>query len=196
VNLTPEEAARLVGAAAGGDSAAWERLVDAYSGLIWTVARNHRLDARDTGDVCQTTWLRLVEHIDRLSEPGRVASWLVTTARRESLRIKARSRRTVLIGDPTDLEAAARTPAEPEVDANLLRAEQERVIREALEQLPDRQQELMRMLMADPAPSYEEVSATLGMPVGRIGPTRMRCLTKLRRLVDTDGIEVAAARSS
>src|SRR3954463_10271046 len=97
--LSPEESAELVRAAAGGDARAWERLVDAYVGLIWAIARNHRLGMSDAADVSQTTWWRLIEQIDRRHDPSRVGAWLATTARRECLRVLGRANRNVLLAD-------------------------------------------------------------------------------------------------
>ena len=198
--LTPEDAAALVARAAGGDANAWDGLVAAYGGRVWTVVRSHRLDSRDAADVAQTTWLRLVEHVDRLSEPSRVAAWLVTTARRESLRVLARSKRTVLVAEHVEIPAEGPS-FEDDVDASLLRLAREEALRDALAQLPARQRELMSMLMAEPAPSYEEISAALSMPIGSIGPTRMRCLSRLRQIlaasgICADGIHAELERSS
>ena len=89
------EVAELVRAAAEGDQAAWNGLVDRYNGLVWSVARSHRLSMADASDVVQTTWLRLVEHLGRLQDPERVGAWLATTARRESLRALRHSARQV-----------------------------------------------------------------------------------------------------
>jgi RNA polymerase sigma factor (sigma-70 family) len=195
MSLMPEEAAWLVKGAAEGDRSCWESLVDAYGGLIWAITRNHRLSQGDAADVSQTTWLRLLENIDRLNEPGRVGAWLATTARRECLRLAARRKRTILVADENDLELdPIRSPA-VELDDGLLLAERDQALRAAFVTLNPRCQELLRLMLLDPAPSYEEISAALGMPVGSIGPTRGRCLDKLRALVKDSGIESASARS-
>ena len=186
VRVTPEEAAELVHAAAAGDRRSWERLVDAYVGLIWAITRSYRLSDSHAQDVTQTTWLRLVENIDRLSDPARVGAWLATTARRECLRVLRQSRRQVLLGAPEEFEAIESD--DEGVDFDMLRAEQGEVVREALEQLPPRCQALLNLLMLDPPPSYDEVSAALGIPIGSIGPTRGRCLRKLRDLIGERGI--------
>ncbi|GAA3397447.1 hypothetical protein GCM10020369_77670 [Cryptosporangium minutisporangium] len=195
-NLAPEEAAMLVSAAAGGDRSAWDALVDAYGGLIWTVARNHRLSSGDAGDVSQTTWLRLVENIDRLSDPSRVGAWLATTARRECLRLLGRAKRTVLSGEELDPATDRLRLATPEADAALLAAEQEAEMRSAFGRLTPRCRELLQLLLLDPAPSYDEISAALDIPIGSIGPTRGRCLEKLRGIVEGTGINPATAGSS
>lgn len=195
MSLTPDEAAVLVKGAAEGDRAAWEKLVDSYGGLIWAITRNHRLLHGDAADVSQTTWLRLLENIDRLTDPGRVGAWLATTARRECLRVAARRKRTVLVADEGDLDLDPLRAQAPELDDGLLLAERDKALRAAFESLNPRCRELMRLMLLDPAPSYEEISAALDMPVGSIGPTRGRCLDKLRALVKNSGIESASARS-
>lgn len=185
--VSPERAAELVDAAAGGHGWAWEELVDAYVGLIWAITRSYRLAEGDAHDVAQTTWLRLVEHIDRLSDPSRVGAWLATTTRRECLRVLRQAKRQVLLPEWDDLDAVELDA--DAVDLALLREEEDLTVRRAVDQLPPRCQALLGLLMLDPPPSYEEVSASLGMPIGSIGPTRGRCLRKLRQLVDDAGIE-------
>ena len=115
--------------AAEGEQASWDRLIDRYGGLVWSVARSYRLSADDAADVSQTTWLRLVEHLGRLREPERLSAWLVTTAKRECLRvIRSRSRDRVL-----DLEGLARTtPDEPPPDSRLIALERSAVLMEAV----------------------------------------------------------------
>lgn len=181
MRLEPEQAADLVERVRGGDQHAWDALVDAYVGLIWAITRNYRLSLSDAADVSQTTWLRLVEHIDRLQDPGRVGAWLATTARRECLRVLRLTGRQVLVTDDNDLDR--RDPEEVPVDFLLLQREQGEEVQRAMALLPERCQQLLRILLVDDAPSYEEVSAALGMPIGSIGPTRGRCLEKLRLLL-------------
>jgi RNA polymerase sigma factor (sigma-70 family) len=193
VSILPEQAGALVRRAAAGDRIAWEELVDAFAGLIWAIARNHRLSDGDSADVSQTTWLRLLENIDRLAEPSRVGAWLATTARRECLRVLGLANRHLLVDDEARLDVP--DAAVPDLDAGLLLAEREEAVRVAFEQLPERCQRLLRLLMLDPPPSYEELSAALGVPIGSIGPTRGRCLKKLRDLVEEAGIEGRLARS-
>jgi RNA polymerase sigma factor (sigma-70 family) len=178
--------------AAEGEQASWDRLVDRYGGLVWSVARSYRLGADDAADVSQTTWLRLVEHLGRLREPDRVSAWLVTTAKRECLRvIRSRSRERVL-----DLESLDRVNAgDPPLESRLLAAERSALLMEALGRLNDGCQRLLRVLMASPPPSYDLVSEALGMPIGSIGPTRARCLGHLRRHLAEFGITQAGGGS-
>jgi RNA polymerase sigma factor (sigma-70 family) len=95
--------AELLQRAAAGSQDAWDEIVRRYERLVWSVARAHRLDAADAADAVQTTWLRLVEHLGAIHEPDRLAAWLATTARRESLRLAGRRRRELGQGDDDDL---------------------------------------------------------------------------------------------
>ena len=176
------DVARLVRRAAEGDRWAWERLVDQYARLIWAMTRDFRLVESDAADVAQATWLRLIEHIDRLEQPARVGSWLAVTARNECLRSLAARKKVVLADDEVTLEGTDRH--EPEVDERLLADERAEVVRAALARLPRRSQRLLQLLMADPPVSYAEISDQLGLPVGSIGPTRGRCLAQLRGLLE------------
>jgi RNA polymerase sigma factor (sigma-70 family) len=176
------EVAELVRAAADGDQAAWHGLVDRYNGLVWSVARAHRLSTVDASDVVQTTWLRLVENLGRLQDPERVGAWLATTARRECLRTLRHSARQV----PT--EEVPEVSADGRVDAALLVDERDRALWQAFGGLSERCQTLLRILVADPPPSYEEIGAALDMPIGSIGPTRQRCLDRLRGLAEGEGV--------
>ena len=192
MNLTTDEAAQLVAAAAAGDRQAWEQLVDAYGRLVWSITRNHRLSPGDAADVSQTTWLRLLEHIGRLGEPGRVGSWLATTARRECLRILAKNKRTAPVGDDAVFEFAPAplAPKAAAVDNDQLATERVPAVRDAVATLPEASQEMLRLMMMEPAPSYEEISAALGRPVGSLGPSRRRCLEKLRGMLIEADIEL------
>jgi len=176
------DVARLVRRAATGDKQAWERLVDQYARLIWSITTEFKLVESDAADVVQTTWMRLIEHIDRLQHPERVGSWLAATARNECLRCLAARKRIVL--SQTDVAFDGPAEHEPEIDEGLLAAERAEIVREAMTQLPRRWQRLMELLMADPPASYAEISDELGLPVGSIGPTRGRCLARLRVLLE------------
>jgi RNA polymerase sigma factor (sigma-70 family) len=173
---------RLVRQAAAGDRKAWERLVDQYSRLLWAMTRDFRLAESDAADVVQATWLRLLEHIDRIEYPERIGSWLATTARHECLRHLAAGKKVVLMHDEeaTLGDTASR---QPDVDERLLADERAQEVRAALTMLPGRWQQLIELLMADPPASYSEISDQLGLPVGSIGPTRGRCLERLRVLL-------------
>lgn len=177
-----QDAGLLVRKAAAGDKSAWERLVDQYSRLIWAMTRDFRLPEADAADVVQATWLRLLEHIDRIEYPERVGSWLATTARHECLRHLAASKRVMLVDDH---DAAFRSTAvhQQDIDERLLAEERAEAVRDAMSTLPSRSQRLLELLMADPPVSYLEISDQLGVPVGSIGPTRGRCLERLRLML-------------
>lgn len=179
-------------AAAEGDQAAWDELVRRFSGLVWSIARSHRLGSADAADVCQTAWLRLVENLGRIRDPARVGAWLATTSRNECLRVIRRSGRQVPTDLDADLDLESNDCLTPPVDAGLLAGERDTELWNAFSRISERCQALLRLLITDPPPSYEEIGALLDMPVGSIGPTRARCLQHLRR---TAGITAAAADS-
>ena len=180
-NLASPDIAGLVRGAANGDLEAWERLVDQYARLIWSITGEFKLVESDAADVAQTTWLRLLEHIDRIEYPERVGSWLAATARNECLRSLATRKRVVLSQDNAEFDTAVAHG--PEIDERLLADERAQVVREALSHLPRRWQRLLELLMADPPASYADISDELGLPIGSIGPTRGRCLARLRTLL-------------
>jgi RNA polymerase sigma factor (sigma-70 family) len=180
-NPDTPDIAGLVRGAAAGDRQAWERLVDQYARLIWSITVEFKLVESDAADVAQTTWLRLLEHIDRIQYPDRVGSWLAATARNECLRNLAARKRVVLAHDDEVLTGVVASG--PEVDERILADERDQVVRDALSRLPWRWQRLLELLMADPPTSYADISDQLGLPVGSIGPTRGRCLAQLRVLL-------------
>jgi RNA polymerase sigma factor (sigma-70 family) len=180
-NVDTTEVAGLVRGAAAGDRRSWERLVDQFARLIWSITADFKLAESDAADVSQTTWLRLLEHIDRIEYPDRVGSWLAATARNECLRSLAARKRVILAHDDEMLTGVV--AAGPEVDERLLADERDQVVRDALSRLPGRSQRLLELLMADPPTPYAEISNEMGLPVGSIGPTRGRCLAQLRVLL-------------
>jgi len=180
-----EETSDLVAAAAAGDSAAWDALVNQYSGLLWSIARGFRLSSADAGDAVQTTWLRLVENLDRIEDPAKLPGWLATTVRRECIRLLKRGGRERLSADD-DLPDLA-DPADP-LDTHLLTEERDAALWVAFGRLPERCRVLLRALMVSPPSSYAEISAALGLPIGGIGPTRGRCLDPLRQIAAADAL--------
>ena len=172
----------LVRAAAAGDQAAWSELVERFQGLVWATARSFRLSRADAADVAQTTWLRLVENLDRIREPDRLGAWLATTARREAFR-HLRLHGRELTSDEADLFEA---PVDDPLEVALLTEERDTALWRAFAQLSERCQTLLRLLVSEDEPSYEAIGAALDMPIGAIGPTRMRCLDKLRSFVGAD----------
>jgi RNA polymerase sigma factor (sigma-70 family) len=173
---------KLMRAAAAGDQTAWNELVERFQGLVWATARAHRLSHADAADVAQTTWLRLVEHLDRIRDPERLGGWLATTARNESLRLIRLGGRE-LSSDEADV---FESPGGDAPELALLTEERDTALWRAFRKLSEQCQTLLRLLVSQDEPSYEDVSAALDMPVGAIGPTRMRCLEKLRSFVTLD----------
>jgi RNA polymerase sigma factor (sigma-70 family) len=165
--------------AAAGHSAAWESLVSAYAGLVWSVARSFRLSEADAADVFQGTWLRLVEHLGDIRDGGRLGGWLAMTARREALMLLRRSRSTV-VTDTIEDTADVLLPAP---DARLLHSEEQSALWLAFGAMSMACQQLLRVAFADPPPTYDEISTALDMPIGSIGPSRARCLAQLRGLM-------------
>ena len=170
--------AELLAAAAAGDQAAWEGLMARYLPLVYSVARRYQLSDHDAADVSQTLWLRLVEHLSDIREPCALPGWIITTTKHEALRVLTAHRRT----SPVDPVVAFETEKSdgPEPDAELLRAERHQALREGLADLGTRDRELLLILLADPPVPYAEISRRLQIPVGSIGPTRARCLNRLR----------------
>ena len=169
----------IVAQAREGVAAAWEALIARFGGLVAAIARRCRLSDADVAEVCQTTWLRLVENLDRIEQPERIGAWLATTSRRESLRIATRQ---VVVSANDLVYFIADDKADP-LDAALLRGEQEIAIRKAAEQLSPRCQRLLGLLMGDDDLPYKEIAEQLNMPIGSIGPTRGRCLDHLREIL-------------
>jgi len=170
----------LVTRAANGDRRAWDALVERYAPLIWSICRRHQLADADARDIGQTVWLRLVDQLGALRDPAALPGWLVTTTRRECRRMLCAARAPLAAGHELDPETL---PDEQAVTAeqHLLAAERHAALREALLDLPPQGQRLITLLAADPPVPYAEISARLGIPVGSIGPTRRRCLDKLRQ---------------
>lgn len=180
----------VVERARAGDQCAWDELIDRFTGLLWGVARAHRLDATSAADVTQATWLRLLENLDRIHEPEALPGWLLTTCRREALAVLRRHGREPLVRDPDPPEQAA---LDTELDLHLLEDERDAVLWRSFRRLGERCQQLLRILMSPECPPYAVVAQELGMPIGSLGPTRGRCLTTLRRLLGDSGYDFDTA---
>lgn len=180
VVMSETSVAELLAAAEGGSQVAWDALVDRYGRLVWSVVRGFRFDAATAADVSQTVWLRLVEHCGRIRDPERLPSWLATTARNEAIRASRRQAKVV----PTEFSVEVADAAAPSIDERLLDDEQLQEVLGAFDDMSPKCQELLRTLCTDPPLDYEAISELLGMPIGSIGPTRSRCLDRLRRLME------------
>lgn len=165
----------LVERARAGEQSAWDEIVERYSPLLWSICTRHRLYGADADDVAAGVWLLLVERLDTLREPAALSGWLATTTRRECLRLLRIKTRQIPVEDepvPDDEVAAS--------DEWLLAQERYQALRQAFATLPERCRRLLEMLFRDPPVSYAVISAELGIAIGGIGPSRMRCLETLR----------------
>ena len=162
-----------------GDQDAWDEVVRQYAGLVWSVARSYRLGGAATDDVVQTVWLRFAEHCGRIRQPERLASWLATTTRNEALRvIRGNTRLT-----PTAFVAETAEPTASTIEDLVTDDETLRQVLAAFAQLAEEDQQLLRLLCTVPPLDYQTIADMLGRPIGSIGPTRARCLDRLRRLL-------------
>ena len=187
--------AELVGRCRCGDAGAWGLLVKRYQRLVYTVALRMGLDAHGAADVFQTVFARLVEHLPRLSQPERLQAWIVTTAKREGLRMRQLSLRTVSMTRDADDGQGDTNPAledtladdAPGAEDQLAELQQLNLLRNGLDRLDPRCRDLLLLVFRDDDERlpYDEVARRLNIPVGSIGPTRSRCLRKLRGLVDS-----------
>jgi RNA polymerase sigma factor (sigma-70 family) len=175
------DADSLIAACVAGDQDAWRTMVERLSPIVWTIARSHRLSPDDCQDVYQLTWMRAVQHLHKLRSPDRLVGWITTAARRECLKHIERNRKHVPVGDSAVLEDA-KAEVEP-LDAAVVRQVRNSEVLQVLRKLPARDQDLLVLLMADPPPSYDEVSRILGMPRGSIGPLRQRALARMRAML-------------
>jgi len=188
----PGRAARmadLLSAARAGSEDALGQIVNELSPLLWQVARSAGLSQGDAEDVLQTVWMRLITHLDGIHDAGALTGWLVTTTKREAWRVRAAGRKQL----PADQDVFADLPDKgPGSEEQVIVEDQRRELWATIGMLSRRCQELLRILAFAPRPDYATVAAALGMRVGSIGPTRGRCLAKLRALL-ADGPEGSPA---
>ena len=170
----------LVARARKGDKQAWDELVERYAPLIWFICRRHQLGGADADDVGQNVWLQLVNHLGTLRDPAALPGWLATTTRRECGRVVRTARGSHAAGYMPEVESIPDEQAET-AGQELLAAERHAALRQAFGDLPPFSQQLVALLVQDPPVPYAEISARLGIPVGSIGPSRRRCLDKIRR---------------
>jgi RNA polymerase sigma factor (sigma-70 family) len=170
------EVGRLVRASADGDEAAWNELVRRFAPRVMAVIRSYRLAPADAEDVCQTVWLKLVEHLDNLREPEALPGWLRSTTMHECIRQIERRRRTVPVDPQSD--EAVNQPGADDIEAAAMRAELRQALRDGFAELTEGDRALLRLYaLAEP---YKDVSELLQMKTGSIGPTLGRSLERLR----------------
>jgi RNA polymerase sigma factor (sigma-70 family) len=173
--------AALVSATREGSEEALGQIITELSPLLWQVARAAGLSSGDAEDVLQTVWMRLVSHLDGIHTSTALTAWLVITTKRESWRVRAAGRRQL----PADQDWLGALPDQaPGSEERTIIEDQRRALWAAIGQLSPRCQELLRIIAFVPRPDYEVVAAKLGIARGSVGPTRGRCLTKLRALLD------------
>src|ERR1700722_1141788 len=177
----------LVDRAAAGDEGAWNEIVDRYAPLVWSICTRYQLGHEEAHDVGQTVWLLLVEKIGGLREPAALPGWLATTTQRECFRVLRVERRH----EHTELPAVDQMPPDPDatmIEEEVLAGGRGAAFRAAFDTLPSGCRALLSLLASDPPPGYAEISATLGVAVGSIGPMRARCLDRLRRSPQVAGL--------
>ena len=181
-SLHPMTHGELLRDAIAGKEDAWHELVERFSDFVWSIARGFRLDPAAAADVSQTVWLKLLEKADSIEDPERLPGWLATATKREAMRVvRLRSREPLV-----DFEWEPPDAVTPTLDAMLIEDEEVRGALLAFGALTERCQHLLRLLLAEPPLSYEEISDLAEMPVGSIGPTRARCVEQLVAGMSTD----------
>lgn len=182
----------LVVACRNGDAAAWETLVNRFQRLVYAVPRNAGLDDDQCADIFQRSFTLLVEHLDRLEHPERVRAWLVTTARRETMRALQRADRLRPLPGQADDEVespAVLIDSSPLPEDTIVKLEEQHLVRSAVGKLDERCHRLLTLLFYQPeSPAYDIVAREMGVPVGSIGPTRARCLQKLANMLKETGL--------
>lgn len=179
--LDPAEDARLVQRCLAGDARAWEALVRRHERLVYAVARTYSLEEADLADVFQDVFTALVKGLPRLRDARALVRWLSSTTDRIALATALRRRRErAMTADPEGLERVA--GSDPWVGADLEELEEQATVRLALAGLHERCRRLLTALYyEDPPPSYAGLARRLGVPIGSLGPTRARCMERLRR---------------
>lgn len=167
-----------------GETRAMDDLVRLMTPLLWHVVRAYGLDRALAEDVVQTTWLTLVRRHESITEPQAVSGWLTMVARREAWRVGKLQRRA----DPTEADSLEpHLPAQESAEQTAATDDQSRRLWLAVAQLNERCQRLLRIVAFDERPDYARIAQDMAMPIGSIGPTRQRCLGKLRALLEGDG---------
>ena len=186
----PQADAALVERCRTGDASAWAALVQRVQRLVYAVAMRAGLDEHGAADVFQTVFARLLQHLPQLAQPERVQAWVVTTAKREALRQRQQAQRHPSLTRADDAEGLGLEDSlvddAPLAEDALAELQQLDLLRAGLDRLDKRCRDLLMLLFNDDdaAPEYGEVARRLAMPVGSIGPTRSRCLGKLRKLME------------
>jgi RNA polymerase sigma factor (sigma-70 family) len=181
----------LIRACRSGDARAWERLLDKYERLVFSISLNYGLTMDDAADVTQITFTILLQNLNALPDEIHLASWLATVARRHTWRLAARNRREAINPD----EDLAGNEALGGIVDNQERWELAEWLNYGLSLLDERCRQLLLALYFDAEqPSYAQIADRLKMPIGSIGPTRARCLEQMRQSLHTVELPAAAHR--
>jgi RNA polymerase sigma factor (sigma-70 family) len=178
---------QLLAACLRGESVAWDSLIDRYAGLIYSIPLKYGLSEADAADVFQSVCVILLEKLDTVRVPRGLAAWIITTTSRQSLSVARHRRRehSHSVGEAFVVPDGALADVDPLPEEELLGLERQRTVRGAIKQLPTNCQRLIEALFSDGAEpeTYQQLAAELGVPMNSVGPTRTRCLEKLRRLL-------------
>ena len=182
---TPSSDQELIVACRRGEPLAWDALVERYQRLVYAIPLRAGLTADDAADVFQTVFVSLLEHLGALERPQALAKWLISTASRESWRVaRLRGREPA-----QDFTLAPWPDDRPDPEREMGRALDQELLAAALDQVGPPCAQLLHLLYLDPAePPYEEIGRRLQVPIGSVGPTRARCLQKLRKILDAMGM--------
>jgi RNA polymerase sigma factor (sigma-70 family) len=175
----------LVALCLGGDAQAWETLIVRYRRLIFSIPVKFNFTTADSSDVFQAVCLKLIEHLHELKDESKVSAWLITTTTRQCIHVRSQRMRET----PNSEEFEEPPASDVNVEDIQIQTQEQQTIRDAVEKLPDRCRQLLDLLYFDAKnPSYEEIGQSMKMPVASIGPTRARCLEKLRTVLRRKGI--------
>jgi RNA polymerase sigma factor (sigma-70 family) len=175
-----------------GERHAWDEIVQRFSGRLWAVARAQGLDRHSAADVVQTTWLALLDNIDRIREPAALPGWLSSVTRNEAMRVSKRGRRSDIVDD---VESVSTSTTDTPIDNQLLAREDAVAVRRALARVSERCRELLTLMFSSDELSYGAIATLIDCPLGSLGPTRARCLEQLRRFVEAEGITYSTGPS-
>jgi RNA polymerase sigma factor (sigma-70 family) len=178
---TNDDTAEFVALIRAGDAFAWRQMVSQYEPVLRRIARQYRLSSQDTEDAVQVTWLRCQEHIDQLARADRLRAWLASICRRECLHLATRGRRELAIGESAVTQLIDSDQQEQDPSAEAARHDDIVHLNHAIAALSDRQRAVILEVVKRDGYGYDEISCRLGLPVGSIGPTWQRALTRLRR---------------
>jgi RNA polymerase sigma factor (sigma-70 family) len=176
----------LVGLCLRGDARAWETLILRYRRLIYSIPVKFNFTTADASDVFQAVCLKLIEHLHELKDESKVSAWLITTTTRQCIHVRSQRMRE------TSQEEDFEEPADVSVNVEdiQIQTQEQQNIRSAVSNLPDRCRRLLELLYFETtSPSYEQIGKMMNMPVASIGPTRARCLEKLRTVFRRRGIQ-------